>query len=283
MNVLVLGGDKRYLEIINSFIKKDYKVDLVGYKTKIDKTNILDIKDVDVSKYDIILFPVNGIKEDYIINGQFDFQISPDFLEKTNENVLIFSGIKTPILDQLLKKSNRGAIILMKEKDIIKENVIPTVEGIIADIIVNTNITLKGANVLVIGYGNVGKYLTDILNKLGCNTIVSIKEKQDKIILNDKNIHNIFSDDKNTMHNVLMSIDIIINTVPKLVLNKDYINFIKKEAYVLDIASHPNGIDQEALKEKGINYKIYLGIPSKVASKTSGLILTKKINTLIGG
>lgn len=107
MNTLILGGDKRYYEIIEAFKNKKYNIDLVGYKNKIDKTNNLNISDVDVSKYDIILFPINAIGEDYTINGEINFKINPDFLKQAKDNVLIFSGIKTPKLDEILKNGQK--------------------------------------------------------------------------------------------------------------------------------------------------------------------------------
>ena len=117
MNTLILGGDKRYYEIIEAFKNKKYNIDLVGYKNKIDKTNNLNISDVDVSKYDIILFPVNAIGEDYTINGEINFKINPDFLKQAKDNVLIFSGIKTPKLDEILKNGEKKAFFLMKDKE----------------------------------------------------------------------------------------------------------------------------------------------------------------------
>ena len=33
MNVLFIGGDKRYLSIIDSLEKKDYNIDLLGYSS----------------------------------------------------------------------------------------------------------------------------------------------------------------------------------------------------------------------------------------------------------
>lgn len=283
MNTLILGGDKRYYEIIEAFKNKKYNIDLVGYKNKIDKTNSLNINDVDVAKYDIILFPINAVGEDYTINGEIKFKISSNFLNKAKNNVLIFSGIKTPKLEEVLKNGKKKAFFLMKDKEVIKENVIPTVEGIISDIIINTDITIKNSNILVIGYGNVGKYLIEVLNHLKANTIVSIKEDYDKKILDQRKIYNVFSNDIQKMNKVLKNTDVIINTVPSLILDKNYIDNINSNTYVLDISSHPHGIDKEALIKKEINFKIYLGIPSKIAPKTSGLILSKKINHIIGG
>ena len=85
------------------------------------------------------------------------------------------------------------------------------------------------------------------------------------------------------MNKCINECNIIINTVPTLIIDKEYIKNIRDDTYILDVSSYPHGIDIKELEKDNIKYKIYLGIPSKVAPKTSGLILTKKINTLIGG
>ena len=41
------------------------------------------------------------------INGEINFKINPDFLKQAKDNVLIFSGIKTPKLDEILKNGQK--------------------------------------------------------------------------------------------------------------------------------------------------------------------------------
>ena len=60
------------------------------------------------------------------------------------------------------------------------------------------------------------------------------------------------------------------------------IKYINRDAYVLDVASHPHGVDHEVLDEFFIKNKLYLGIPGKIAPKTSGNILSKKISSVMG-
>lgn len=283
MNCLILGGDKRYYEIIKNFLNKGYNVDIVGYKKGIGKAKNINYEDVNISKYDIIIFPIGGVKDNFIVVGEDCFRVNPEFLKLAKDNCLIFSGINTPCLEQIKITSKKNINFLMNDIGVIKENVIPTVEGIIADIIINTDITINNSNIMVIGYGNVGSYLVKILKEMNAQLIVSIICENDEFLLKKNNIASVYSNDLNKMKKSLSNADVIINTAPSLVLDKEYIDSIQNNCYVLDVASYPHGINKQYLDEKGIKNKIYLGIPSDIAPKTAGKILSKKINSMVGG
>lgn len=68
-----------------------------------------------------------------------------------------------------------------------------------------------------------------------------------------------------------------------MILDEKYLKLISKDTYILDVSSHPHGIDIKTANELGLKPKIWLGIPSVVAPKTAGTILYKKICSLIGG
>ncbi len=283
MNCLILGGDKRYYEIIRDFKNKNYNVDMVGYINEFAGTSSINYDDINIKKYDLILFPISGVGNDFIIKGEKKFKVEADLLKDVKENCLIFSGIKTNCLEEMMKYCKKNINFLMNDESVIKENSIITVEGIISDIITNTDITINKSKVLVIGYGNIGSYLTKVLNDLKALVSVSVILDKDKNSLDKLNINSVYSNDISSMCKVISESDIIINTVPSLVLNEYYINHMKSNCYVLDIASYPHGIDQEALNNRNIKNKIYLGIPSIVAPKTAGKILSKKIDSVVGG
>ena len=286
MNILVLGGDLRYLEIISD-LSINNSVDVVGYKNTFinDRINNINMDDVCISKYGSIIFPVNGVMDGNLINCRFNntsIEIPDDFLVGCRKDALIFSGISTPCLDKLLSNASMECFYLMKDNDVIKSNSIPTVEGIIADIIYNTEFTINGSNVLVFGYGNIGKVLVKYLNMLGANVTVSVILSSDKDILDSNGINCFYSSDVHSLINSIGFNDIIINTVPNTVIDNSLIKYINRDSYVLDISSHPHGVDREVLDEFFIKNKLYLGIPGKVAPKTSGKILSKKINQVMG-
>ncbi len=286
MNVLVLGGDLRYLEIIENLSSK-YSVDVVGYKNTYinDCVRNINIDNVDISKYDVIIFPINGVMEKNLINCRFNntpIKIDEDFLVNSKDNVLIFSGISSPCLDNMLRVSGRDCIYMMKDKAVIRENAIPTVEGIIADLVLNTNKTINESNVLVFGYGNIGQVLVKYLSMLGADVAVSVIEPDDIKILNAIGVDCFYSNSCSDLVSHIKNTDIIVNTVPDKIIDNSLIKYINKDCYVLDIASHPHGIDREVLDEFFIKNKLYLGIPGKVAPKTSGKILSRKINKVLG-
>lgn len=286
MNVLVLGGDLRYLEIIENLSSK-YSVDVVGYKNTYinDCVRNINIDNVDISKYDVIIFPINGVMEKNLINCRFNntpIKIDEDFLVNSKDNVLIFSGISSPCLDNMLRVSGRDCIYMMKDKAVIRENAIPTVEGIIADLVLNTDKTINESNVLVFGYGNIGQVLVKYLSMLGADVAVSVIEPDDIKILNAIGVDCFYSNSCSDLVSHIKNTDIIVNTVPDKIIDNSLIKYINKDCYVLDIASHPHGIDREVLDEFFIKNKLYLGIPGKVAPKTSGKILSRKINKILG-
>ena len=51
--------------------------------------------------------------------------------------------------------------------------------------------------------------------------------------------------------------------------------------YILDVSSHPHGVDFKSANELNLKNKLLLGIPGDVAPKTAGNILVKKINSVI--
>lgn len=286
MEVLVLGGDMRYIEVIEKLSSK-YNVSIVGYKNTFINNLVknLDISDVDVSKYDVILLPINGVMDKNLISCRFNnnpIKLPRDFFVGSKDSVLIFSGIPTPNLDYMLEVSNRSCVYMMKDKDVIRENAVPTVEGIIADVINNTDKTLTDSSVLVFGYGNIGTLLVKYLEMLGASVSVSIIKESDKELLDSMGISNFYSYNREDLISGIKGVDVIINTVPSTVISDNLIRFINPDAYVLDVASHPHGIDQEVLAEYFIKSKLYLGIPGKIAPKTSGKILSKKISKVMG-
>lgn len=286
MEVLVLGGDTRYLEIIYGLSFK-HNVTLVGYKNIYinDKVHNVDITNVNIGKYDVIIFPINGVMENNLIRCRFNntpIKLPNNFLVGCKKKCVIFSGIPTRDLSNLLDIAGLSCVYMMQDSNVVLENAYPTVEGIIADVINNTEVTLKDSRVLVFGYGNIGKLLVDYLIRLGANVNVSIIREEDKTILDNLGIQNFYSYNRDDLINALSNCDAIINTVPKTVIDDCFIKFINKEAYVLDVASFPYGVDQEVLAEFFIKSKLYLGIPGKIAPKTSGKILLKKISNVMG-
>lgn len=288
MKILFLGGDRRQLEIIKYLSSKNHEIDVVGFKNVEfnNKVNQLNLNNINIGNYDVIVFPVNGVKEDYSVSTSFDddkIVLHQNLLVGAKQKCFIFTGIMTEELKNMLHQAGKKAHILMDDMEVKKKNSIPTVEGILADVIQNTDFTIDKAKIFVIGYGNVGKLLVEYLIQMGAKVTVGIIEDKDYEYLAKHYINCLYTTNYLRMNRTIQDSDVIINTVPKMVIDEDYLKQIKKELYILDISSKPYGIDFEAAKKNHVRTKRYQAIPAVVAPKTAGEILSRKINQEIGG
>ena len=75
--------------------------------------------------------------------------------------------------------------------------------------------------------------------------------------------------------------DIIINTVPALVIDKEKIDKIKEDCVIIDLASNPGGVDKEAVKQRGLKLIWALSLPGKVAPITSAEFIKETIYNIL--
>lgn len=111
------------------------------------------------------------------------------------------------------------------------------------------------------------------LKKLGSKVYVISRPKNQ--IFSD-NIENYYPLSSQNIIEVFNDCNTIINTIPFNIIPEEAL-ILENKPYILDIASFPYGVNEELVKKykDKINYKLYLGIPSKFAPKEASEILLK--------
>ena len=135
----------------------------------------------------------------------------------------------------------------------------------LSDIIENTDFNLQASNVLIIGFGRIGKILSNKLRLLGANVTCSARKQTDLAWIE---AYGYKAMDTFNLEN-LEEYNIIINTVPHMIFGKDQLEKINKSCLLLELASRPGGFDLETIENLGLNYVPALGLPGKVAAKSS--------------
>ena len=153
-------------------------------------------------------------------------------------------------------------IDIMKDENFTIANTIPTAEGAIAKAIEETEFTLDNTNVMVIGYGRVGKTLCYKLKQLNAN--VYAVDKDEKELARAKT-YGINAVNINEINMNICKMDIVFNTVPDLILTKERLILMSTETLILDLASKPYGTDFASAAKLGITAIQYPGIPGKIA------------------
>lgn len=182
-----------------------------------------------------------------------------------------YSSKKIPIIDLKDKiiiagklPPNFKGIDLLKEEKLAILNTIPTVEGAIAKAIEITDFTLKDANVLILGFGRIGKLLANRLKSFGANIYCDARKDEDLAWIESLGYKSVRIEE---IKECIGKMDIIFNTIPVNVILKEIINKIKEKTTIIELASKPGGFDLDVLLKKDVNYVEYGGIPRKNSSK----------------
>lgn len=157
------------------------------------------------------------------------------------------------------------------------ENAFLTAEGAIAKAVENSKTTLINSNVMITGFGRIGKALLTLLNPYTNNIFVCVRndvQKTNARMLGAKTIS--FSE-----LNQLSKYDYIFNTVPHPIFNKNELSTLSKDSLLIDLASFPGGVDSHFAKLYGINLVIARGLPAKYSPKTAGEVVAKAVHKMI--
>lgn len=121
---------------------------------------------------------------------------------------------------------------------------VPTAEGAIIEAIKASGKTISSSNILVVGCGRVGKQLALLLKAMNAIVTVSARKPSDLAFITSNGMNAIKTAEIGELDE---SFDIIFNTVPTLVFDKEVLLHLGGTPVIIELASKPYG---EGLKNK---------------------------------
>ncbi|KAB7708303.1 dipicolinic acid synthetase subunit A [Bacillus aerolatus] len=284
LQVAVLGGDARQLEIIRKLTELDAKVYLVGFD-QLEQSFTGAVKekleDLPFDELDAIVLPVAGLQPTGEIETVFSadhLRLKKEMLMKTPAHCIIFTGISPPVLTKLAEQTGKTLICLFDRDDVAIYNSIPTAEGAVMMAIQHTDFTIHGSSVAVLGMGRVGMSVARTFNNLGAKVKLGARKSEHLARAIEMRLTP-FSIEQ--LPQEAESLDIIINTIPSLVITAQAIAKMRSHTLIIDLASKPGGTDFQFAKKRGIKAILALGLPGVVAPKTAGQILAGVLAELL--
>ncbi len=157
-------------------------------------------------------------------------------------------------------------------------NTLPTAEGALAIAMNELPTTVHGTKTLVMGFGRVGKALGFLLKGFGADIWVATRNSAERAVCEIMGFNVL---DYHNLALVLPEFGLIFNTVPKIILDKTLLEKIGDGVPVIDLATHPGGVDAEAAKALGKKLIWALSLPGKVAPVTAGVYIKKAIDNIL--
>ena len=194
-----------------------------------------------------LLLPVPSLDGPGVIKGNY---ILDDVLAKLTAEATIFGGNLPPL--------PRPCVDFLKDEYYLGENAAITAHCALKLMQQNTG-NLAGANVLVIGWGRIGKRLLCLLRAQGAKVSVAVRKSSDVQLLQQLGHTALIAPNWD-----LIQYNIIVNTAPTLLMKEAEAN---PSALLLDLAS-TRGIEG--------NRVIWArGLPNRDAPDASGLLIAK--------
>ena len=283
-NFSVIGGDLRIIKLAKMLAEDGNKIYTFGVENaeelKENKNIVMCNKLQEaVKNSEIIIGPIPFSSNGKDINAPFsDNNISiRELMHVINAKILIAGSI-TPEVYDLANDEYIEIIDIMKREELAVLNTISTAEGTIEIIIANTNKIIHGSKVLILGFGRIGKVLARKLSGLSAKVTCAARKDEDLAWIR---AYGHMETNINTIGENLSEYDVIINTVPHLVLTEEKIKYVKDDCLLVDLASNPGGIDKKAAKNKNLKLIWALALPGKVAPVTTAEFIKDTVYNIL--
>ena len=282
--IAIIGGDLRTVKLTEMLASEENEIYTYGLELAEnlkDNDKIIQCETVKkaIQNVEIVVGPIPFSSDGNTINMPFSDQklTIREIMNEINAKVLIAGGI-SPEVYEMANDEYVEIIDILKREELAVLNTIATAEGTIEIIIENTNKILHGSNVLILGFGRIGKVLARKLAGLSARVTCAARKDEDLAWIH---AYGHRATNINTIGENLSEFDVIINTVPHLVLTEERLQYVKKHCLLIDLASNPGGIDKRAVKENNLKFVWALSLPGKVAPTTSAEFIKDTIYNIL--
>lgn len=278
-NISIIGGDLRIVKLADMLKSDGYEVYTYGLEQARSNNDIVKCNSIEeaISKSDIIVSSIPLSSDGININTPFcKNKIEISEVANCIKGKTFIAG---RIEEELYQKFSETKVIdLLKREELTVLNTISTAEGAIQIAMEESTKTLHGSKILVMGFGRVSKILSNMLKGIGAEVYCETRTTVNCAWIKAYGYKPILLDE---LDNELGEFDIIINTIPHIILNEEKLKLLKRDCLIIDIASNPGGVDRKAAKEIGIKLIWALSLPGRVAPITSAEFIKETLENIL--
>lgn len=282
MNIGIIGGDKRMGLLAELAAKDGEQVLCSGLERYPFFEPCLSCNHLEtvIRAADILLLPLPVIKEPGFLFAPLADRELPfeEVLSLLSPRQRVLGGAVSPAVFAAFDAAGLEVTDYFASEEVAIENAVATVEGAIETVMRETDVTVAGSRVLILGYGRLGKVAADLFAKLGAEVAVAARKKADLAWIAVRGATPVPFAER-IQH--LNRFDTVINTVPAPVLGENELRHLCRNALAVDLATKPGGIDFDAAERLGIRALPAWNLPGKVAPRTAAAILYRAVQGLI--
>lgn len=272
--IVFIGGDRRNIELAKLLKEDGFRViPYFLYDKEADEWVKPDSLEEALKEASAVIAGIPCTKDGDTLNA--DEKMSFTYLfNLMNESQTFFGGLINDKISLLANKRGIKLYDFLSAEEFSVLNAIPTAEGAIEIAIRRMNTTLHDSNVLILGFGRIGKILSKMLYGIGAKVYVTARNEIDFAWIRAYGYEKIEYKDLNCK---LKNFDVIFNTIPTMILDEERLLLLKKDCLIIDLASKPGGVDFKKAEELNIEFDWALGLPGKIAPITAAKYMKELI------
>ena len=283
IKIAVIGGDDRELILVSELVKRGATVVVAGFPRGKVSYGAFVVNNVEEACKDteVLILPLPGTNEKGEIRAVYAEQeliLTEKAIASVASNAVIVIGSARKFLKDWAGKYGLNLLEIVEMDEVAILNSIPTAEGAIQIAMEETATTIHGSKTCVIGFGRVGITMARTLKALGSEVTVVARNSGQLARAYEMGCTRAVYED---LHEIMNHTDIVFNTVPTMVLDRNILKYANPDVLIIDLATQPGGTDFEAANTFGLKAILAPGLPGKVAPVFAGKILADVIPRML--
>ena len=272
MEIIIIGGDRRMIFAAKK-LAEQHDCALCGFE-KAKVTGVLNIKGK--ARFGCAVLPIFARSEEIQCpygDGNMDISVLTDYLEP---GAAVFAGKVFPALEELCRTNGYELYDYLKREEFAVMNAVLTAEAAASIAVWETEHSVFGADVLILGYGRIGKLTARYFSSLGAQVTAAARKPCDIAWIKAQGCTAVDITNERELTEALSKADIILNTVPAGIITGGRAEAVNREALLIELASVPctDGTAEFRVVNAG-------GLPGKTAPVTAGYIIAGTIENIM--
>ncbi|MCM1488953.1 MAG: dipicolinate synthase subunit A [Firmicutes bacterium] len=274
---LFLGGDLRMLYAAE-YLNKGRECLLYGFDT---------VEELPVPKTEAIfpcdcaVLPLPVTADMQHINMPYRNGEKPDFgilKAAVKEGGTVFTSKSCPALEKVCAENNFKLVNYFQREELQLMNAVPTAEGALEIVLRELPVTVFGVKALITGFGRIGEVMARMLIALGADVTAAARGFPQQAKARGMGCRAVSTD---SMEEILPEMQVVINTVPAPIFDKERLKLLQKDCLLIDLASRSGVGDMETAANAGVKVIWALSLPGRTAPVTAGRIIGKTIENML--
>ncbi len=277
-SITVTGGDSRQLYMSGYLKEKGYDVKIFACEHGIYPAGVKGCDSIEEAmSSEIIILPLPVSKNGNTLSTPLSSKEIrlKEITDRINDSHFVFYGMGSTSFSRNVQSKAFYSCDYFNIERLIYKNAMLTSEGIISIVLDKLPLTVFGLKAAVTGYGRIGAFTAEKLMKLGADVTVFAREE---LQLLRASMTGVKAYKISSVAESADKFDVIINTVPSLVVDKKAIENSNKSCVFIETASAPYGIDFDACALYGRTLIKAFSLPGKTAPKSAGIIIGETID-----